>query len=239
MPAGSGHIARQTITGGIKSRLGHTGGVKARLGRAEEEEDNSEEENLRLSAMRTLDLRGRIHKGETGERKVMETEEAGVEESAAEGVKRKELIKLRDKKIMELVEQQEMDRALYKAEKKAKKKEKRQLKSQVTAVLSKADLSSSRKEARRLASGRILEELPSASDYSDLDSPNEGELIQSLVSQLREERHLHKFLITCRASIIIKQEILFKLLLPNTALPVPKPLISCLFLCVLMTVSHI
>ena len=66
VPAGSGHIARQTITGGIKSRLGHTGGVKARLGRPEEEED-SEEENLRLSAMRTLDLRGRIHKGETAE----------------------------------------------------------------------------------------------------------------------------------------------------------------------------
>ena len=237
MPAGSGHIARQTITGGIKSRLGHTGGVKARLGLEREEEENSEEELLRLSAMKTLDLRGRIHKGE---RKVLETQEE--EETEEEGVKRKELIKLRDKKIMELVEQQEMDRALYKAEKKAKKKkEKRQLKPQVTAVLSKDDLSSSRKEARRLASGRILEELPSASDYSDLDSPNEGELIQSLVSQLREERHpcLHKFLITCRASIIIKQEILFKLLLPNTALPVPKPLISCLFLCVLMTVSHI
>lgn len=175
VPAGSGHIARQTITGGIKSRLGHTGGVKARLGRPEEEEDNSEEENLRLSAMRTLDLRGRIHKGETGERKVMETEEVGVEETAAEGVKRKELIKLREKKIKELLEQQEMDRALYKAEKKAKKKEKIKLKSQVTAVLSKAELSS-KKEARRLVSGRILEELPSASDYSDLDSPNEGDI---------------------------------------------------------------
>ena len=177
VPAGSGHIARQTITGGIKSRLGHTGGVKARLGRAEEEEDNSEEENLRLSAMRTLDLRGRIHKGEAVERKVMETEE----ESAAEGVKRKELIKLREKKIKELLEQQEMDRALYKAEKKAKKKEKIKLKSQVTAVLSKAELSSKR-EARRLVSGRILEELPSASDYSDLDSPNEGDIIYGLVN---------------------------------------------------------
>ena len=181
MPAGSGHIARQTITGGIKSRLGHTGGVKARLGRAEEEEeDNSEEENLRLSAMRTLDLRGRIHKGETGERKVMETEEAGVEESAAEGVKRKELIKLREKKIKELLEQQEMDRALYKAEKKAKKKEKIKLKSQVTAVLSKTELSSKR-EARRLVSGRMLEELPSASDYSDLDSPNEGDINNHII----------------------------------------------------------
>lgn len=173
VPAGSGHIARQTITGGIKSRLGHTGGVKARLGRGEfeeEEENNSEEENLRLSAMRTLDLRGRIHsgKGEV-ERKVMETEE----DPAAEGVKRKELIRMREKKIKELLEQQEMDRALYKAEKKAKKKEKIKVKSQVTAVLSKADLSSKR-EARRLVSGRILEELPSASDYSDLDSPDEG-----------------------------------------------------------------
>ena len=33
VPAGSGHIARQTITGGIKARLGHSGGIKARLGR--------------------------------------------------------------------------------------------------------------------------------------------------------------------------------------------------------------
>ena len=32
MPAGTGHIARQTITGGIKSRLGHSGAVKSRLG---------------------------------------------------------------------------------------------------------------------------------------------------------------------------------------------------------------
>ena len=184
VPAGSGHIARQTITGGIKSRLGHTGGVKARLGRGEfeeEEENNSEEENLRLSAMRTLDLRGRIHsgKGEV-ERRVMETEEAGdLEDPAAEGVKRKELIRMREKKIKELLEQQEMDRALYKAEKKAKKKEKIKVKSQVTAVLSKADLSSKR-EARRLVSGRILEELPSASDYSDLDSPDEGRYVHEI-----------------------------------------------------------
>ena len=182
VPAGSGHIARQTITGGIKSRLGHTGGIKARLGQGEfeeEEENNSEEENLRLSAMRTLDLRGRIHsgKGEV-ERRVMETEEAG-EDPAAEGVKRKELIRMREKKIKELLEQQEMDRALYKAEKKAKKKEKIKVKSQVTAVLSKADLSSKR-EARRLVSGRILEELPSASDYSDLDSPDEGRYVHEI-----------------------------------------------------------
>ena len=40
VPAGSGHIARQTITGGIKSRLGHTGSVKARLGLEREEEEN-------------------------------------------------------------------------------------------------------------------------------------------------------------------------------------------------------
>ena len=63
--------------------------------------------------------------------------------------------------------------------KKAKKKEKIKLNSQVTAVLSKAELSSKR-EARRLVSGRILEELPSASDYSDLDSPNEGDNIKNI-----------------------------------------------------------
>merc|ERR1719433_1619616 len=75
-----------------------------------------------------------------------------------------------------------MDRALYKAEKKAKKKEKIRLKSQVTAVLSKTDLSSKR-EARRLLSGRILEELPSASDYSDLDSPSEDDSTMKVISK--------------------------------------------------------
>ena len=32
VPAGSGHLARQAVTGGIKSRLGGEGGVMARLG---------------------------------------------------------------------------------------------------------------------------------------------------------------------------------------------------------------
>ena len=137
------------------------------------------EEDLRLSAMKTLDLRKRIHKVE---RKVLETEddelEEGEEKGGKEGVRRKDKIKIREHKIEKLLKKQEMDRALYKAEKKAKKKEKIRLKSQVTAVLSKTDLSSKR-EARRLLSGRILEELPSASDYSDLDSPSEGERIKN------------------------------------------------------------
>ena len=149
----------------------------------EEEEYNSEEEDLRLSAMKTLDLRKRIHKVE---RKVLETEddeleegeERGDKEGGKEGVRRKDKIKIREHKIEKLLKKQEMDRALYKAEKKAKKKEKIRLKSQVTAVLSKTDLSSKR-EARRLLSGRILEELPSASDYSDLDSPSEGERLKN------------------------------------------------------------
>ena len=206
-------VLRQTITGGIKSRLGHnSSGVKSRLGKGQcicfvcvsnscicilrlrfvllvscvsgrgeldsNEEYNSEEELLRKSAIKTLDLRGRIDGKTVVERKVVETDsqEDGDGEEEVGGkqeVRRKDKIQMREQKIQKLLRKQEMDKLLYKAEKKHKKKEKVKLKSQVAAVLNSTQMS--RKEPRRLVSGRILEELPSASDYSDLESPNEGE----------------------------------------------------------------
>ena len=143
-----------------------------------DEEYNSEEELLRKSAIKTLDLRGRIDGKTVVERKVVETDsqEDGDGEEEVGGkqeVRRKDKIQMREQKIQKLLRKQEMDKLLYKAEKKHKKKEKVKLKSQVAAVLNSTQMS--KKEPRRLVSGRILEELPSASDYSDLESPNEGE----------------------------------------------------------------
>merc|ERR1719431_2201856 len=48
VPAGSGALARQTVTGGVKARLG--------LGQTAGRELDSEEEDLRRSAIKTLDL---------------------------------------------------------------------------------------------------------------------------------------------------------------------------------------
>ena len=142
-----------------------------------DEEYNSEEELLRKSAIKTLDLRGRIDGKTVVERKVVETDSQedgdGEEGGGKQEVRRKDKIQMREQKIQKLLRKQEMDKLLYKAEKKLKKKEKVKLKSQVAAVLNSTQMS--RKEPRRLVSGRILEELPSASDYSDLESPNEGE----------------------------------------------------------------
>jgi len=172
MPAGTGHIARQTITGGIKSRLGHSGAVKSRLGLQAggggyEEEYDSEENVLRKSAIKTLDLRGRIEVSRTGERRVVETDDPDDEDLEDEEGDSYETRKLkimkRKEKIQKLLKKQEMDKLLHKAEKKAKKKEKERLKSQVTAV---NKVSKVRTVKERLSPHQ---DLPSASDYSDLE----------------------------------------------------------------------
>jgi len=193
VPAGSAHIARQTITGGIKSRLGHSGTIKSRLGLGGDDEDLDEEdaemlENLRKSAMRTIDLRGRIDGRTSFGRKVVEAEEddhenEGDHEDDENNVsERKEKLLMREHKIQKLLKKQEMEKLLYKAEKKAKKKEeKRRLKSQVTAVLNNADLTSV--GSKKSKSRRVVEELPSASDYSDLESPNEDDSTINVISR--------------------------------------------------------
>ena len=175
VPAGSGHIARQTITGGIKSRLGVSGRVKSRLGWDEkdpEDEYDSEEEDLRKSAMKTIDLRGRIDGKTVISRRVVETDEVSDDISDEKTVNRKEKLLVREQKIQKLLKKQEMEKLLYKAEKKAKKKEKERMKSQVSAVLNNVKIS---KEGSRRLVSHDPDDLPSASDYSDLESPHEGE----------------------------------------------------------------
>ena len=134
------------------------------------DEFNSEEEDLRKSAIKTLDLRGRIDGRTIVDRRVLETDEA-LEDEEDSGVTRKEKMHQREQKIQKLLKKQEMEKLLYKAEKKAKKKEKARLKSQVSAVLSNVSLKQSR---------RSNDDLPSASDYSDLESPNEGNEFYSI-----------------------------------------------------------
>lgn len=172
VPAGSGALARQAVTGGIKARLGHKGGVKARLGMGQTagEELDSEEEDLRRSAIKTLDLRSRIDGKIIINRKVIETDsgDTGDVEEESEGwakkLRRKEKTLLRERKIEKMKEKLRLDKMMLKAEKKVRKQQGRdRMKSRVAAVIDNVSLSK-----------RTTEDLPSASDYSDLESPDEG-----------------------------------------------------------------
>merc|ERR1711915_701499 len=132
---------------------------------------------------RTIDLRGRIDGRTSFSRKVVEATEDDLEDEDEDKViERKEKLLMREHKIQKLLKKQEVEKLLYKAEKKAKKKEeKRRLKSQVTAVLHNADLSSN--VSKKSKSRRVVEELPSASDYSDLESPNEDDSTINVISR--------------------------------------------------------
>ena len=100
----------------------------------------------------------------TGERRVVETDDPDdddLEDEEGDSYEtRKQKIMKRKEKIQKLLKKQEMDKLLHKAEKKAKKKEKERLKSQVTAV------NKVRKVKERVSPHQ---DLPSASDYSDLE----------------------------------------------------------------------
>merc|ERR1712012_940253 len=101
-----------------------------------------------------------------GERRVVETDDLDddedLEDEEGDSYETRKLkIMKRKEKIQKLLKKQEMDKLLHKAEKKAKKKEKERLKSQVTAVNK-----VTRKVKERLSPHQ---DLPSASDYSDLE----------------------------------------------------------------------
>jgi len=181
VPPGAGQIARRAVTGGIKNRLGsNQDSIKTRLGvidrdRVEvvEEEYNSEEERLRKSAIKSLDLRGRIET-RGPDRRVVETESEG--ETKEERNLRKKLMKrekllLRERKIEKLVREGKMDRVLLKEAKylkKSKKREKEKLKSRVASVIDNVKIT---RTIQMSGTSPRQSYLPSASDYSDLDSP--------------------------------------------------------------------
>merc|ERR1712096_458543 len=105
-----------------------------------EEEYNSEEERLRKSAIKSLDLRGRIDtKGP--ERRVVETdseEESREERSLRRKLKRREKLLLRERKIEKMLREGKMDKMLLKEgkiAKKAKRREKERMKSRVASVI--------------------------------------------------------------------------------------------------------
>ena len=79
---------------------------------------------------------------------------------------------LREKKIERMKEKLKKDKIMLKAEKKARKEEKVRLKSRVAAAVDAVSLSR-----------RMTEDLPSASDYSDLDSPEEDAAVLSVISR--------------------------------------------------------
>jgi len=192
VPPGAGQIARRAVTGGIKNRLGNNSdsiksrlgeGVRERLGdsrgRVEvvEEEYNSEEERLRKSAIKSLDLRGRIEtKGPA--RRVVETEdsegETREERSLRKKLKRREKLLLRERKIEKLVREGKMDKVMLKearSAKKSKKREKEKLKSRVASVIDNVKITRTIQMPGSSPRAREYQSyLPSASDYSDLDS---------------------------------------------------------------------
>jgi len=195
VPPGAGQIARRAVTGGIKNRLGgNTESVKNRLGgngagegmrsrlgreRVEvvEEEYNSEEERLRISAIKSLDLRGRIDtKGP--DRRVVETdseEESREEQSLRRKLKRREKLLLRERKFEKLLREGKMDKVLLKEgkiAKKAKKREKEKMKSRVASVIDNVKITRTIQMSGSSSRSRDYQSyLPSASEYSDLDSP--------------------------------------------------------------------
>lgn len=193
VPPGAGQIARRAVTGGIKNRLGtNSDSIKNRLGGAEgvkgrlgdrdrvevvEEEYNSEEERLRKSAIKSLDLRGRIDtKGP--ERRVVETdseEESKEERILRKKLKKREKLLLRERKIEKMVREGKMDKMLLKEgriAKKAKKREKEKLKSRVASVIDNVKITRTIQMSGSSPRSRDYQSyLPSASDYSDLDSP--------------------------------------------------------------------
>jgi len=146
---GTGNIARQAVTGGIKNRLGKLGDIKNRLGSRGEDtltmEDSGdettgdimcvEEQKLRESAIKSIDLRNRLH------------------------YKDKAVVE-RLKKVKKVKKENEINGGTIKKKMKEKVKLKEDLKellSERTRVLSRIS--------------KLGKDLPSASDYSDLDTP--------------------------------------------------------------------
>lgn len=189
---GAGHIARRAVTGGIKNRLGMSSeGIKSRLGgpvvdqeendysRVEviEEDCSSEEDRLRKSAMKSIDLRGRID-AKGPDRRVVEAYSDSDSPDDLETLKsvRKQL-KKREK---QLERERKLEKMLLlkenKIARKSHRKEKERLKSKVALVMDKINLKRSINQESYL---------PSASDYSDLDSPNESpdERLISVISK--------------------------------------------------------
>jgi len=202
VPPGSGGLARQTITGGIKNRLGK-GDVKSRLGfknernlndeneettRIEivEEEYNSEEERLRRFAIKSLDLRSRIDSRD--EKKIQQhaSESDSDVDIWIENKKIKKEKKLKKKKDKERVKD-------GKVKKKSKKRDKEKVRKSRHGSGKKSrkelpldgieELEKLKNEA--IKSRNFYGDLPSASDYSDLDSPvsSPGAALASVISK--------------------------------------------------------
>merc|ERR1712096_26553 len=152
-----------------------------------EEEYNSEEERLRKSAIKSLDLRGRIDtKGP--ERRVVETdseEESREERSLRRKLKRREKLLLRERKIEKMLREGKMDKMLLKEgkiAKKAKRREKERMKSRVASVIDNVKITRTIQMSGASPRSKDYQPyLPSASDYSDLDSP-EGSPDPRLIS---------------------------------------------------------
>jgi len=200
VPAGAGHLARRAVTGGIKTRLGGESRLKERLGNAQEariqlvEEWDPEEDRLRKFAVSSIDLRGRLEP--SPRRTVREGEDS--DEEALYLLKKQRKLAKREKRVKEEMKLEKILKKEEKVRRKLQKKEKEKLKSRLGSVISTRGIGSTRSISTGEERKRD-QHLPSASDYSDLESPDEKEIVPQIMSvvsrpqpsskeKLREER---------------------------------------------------
>merc|ERR1711874_857462 len=190
-----GSLARKTVTGGIKNRLGKTGSVKSRLGHKddvksqgsgdenvesvviiEEVEDTAEEEMLRKFAIKSLDLRSRINT----------KDEKRLNDSLSDS--ETEILKKKIKKLKKKRERVKDGKVKKKGKKKDKDRDKkrswsRSLEKALNDLPTENLLDLTRKAV--METTKSGQDLPSASDYSDLDSPagSPGPQVASVISR--------------------------------------------------------
>ncbi|XP_023337616.1 zinc finger CCCH domain-containing protein 11A [Eurytemora carolleeae] len=181
VPPGTGGLARRAVTGGIKKRLGVLGLVKNRLGSKGEEinntresspdlgEESLEEIELRNTAIKTIDLRNRL-----------DTKES-VRSPSPKINFRPAVIKMKKSK--------KSRKESTKHEEKTKKKKRNEMlrisENEEFLKFTEKDVVSS-----RFIRTRPELDLPSASDYSDLDTPH-GSPDPELISVISRTNGMH------------------------------------------------
>jgi len=192
VPPGAGHLARRAVTGGIKSRLGGESRLKERLGVARtedkveevhhrsvgrvevvEEDFDPEEERLRQHAINSLDLRGRLES--SPRRRVVEDEDYDSEDEAFELRRRQRKLMKREKRLREESKLEKILKKEEKVKRKLHKREKERLKSRLGSVITNIP-------STVRVDGKREKYLPSASDYSDLDSPDDRDVAPNVLS---------------------------------------------------------
>jgi len=188
VPAGVGHLARRAVTGGIKSRLGGDTRVRERLGGAGGEGWDAEADRLRKAAAKKLDLRGRL---ETSPRRRVVEEEVDSAEEELEMMKKQRKLAKKEKKLKEetklekILRKEERVRRKLERREREERRERGKVQSRLGSVVAAVQV-----EPRIIRRVSARSPLPSASDYSDLESPDRemGSKVMSVVKTVDRDR---------------------------------------------------